>query len=951
MGGELEGSTRLPEEPGAGDSEGPTRRASEVEEPGAIAQAAADDEFLKASLLAGSGGKIGRFHVLRLLGEGGMGMVFAAYDEELDRKLAIKLLRTLPGDDNTGRARLLREAQALARLSHPNVVTVYEVGEFGTQVFIAMEFVLGQTLHEWLRGGLRPWREVVRIFLEAGRGLAVAHAAEILHRDFKPANVLLGDDGRVRVLDFGLALAQGRDGESEVIATHVRLQGPNQPTNSHARISQELTEAGSIVGTPAYMAPERFIFGQPVDTRADQFSFCVALYEALYGARPFVGKKYEEIRDAILVGVPGEASRGSKVPGWLRKVVLRGLAREPNDRWPNMEALLAALQRDPDRSRRQWLVGLTAAGVLVAGGYGLAQATQAQGGVVACADARARLHAVWDERRDEVERSLLATNAVYAGDTWTRIAGRLDAHADAWAAVHTEACQAHARGEQSANLLDLRMACLERRRGELAALVARLARADSETVRAAAASVEVLTPPARCSDGAALLAATPMPESEAAAARVAELQGRLSEARAALVTAKLDEAAEIVGEVVAGAEALGFRPLLAEALAVRGRLEYARATYEPARATLTEALWLADSVRDDVLVAETMASLVSLVGDRLARFDEALAWRRHADAVIARLGEASPGHAHLLWAFGVTLYSRGRPAEALGPLRRALEIDEALGEAEERRVMRDLLALGTAEFVGGRHAEARQYDERALALGERIYGPRHPEVARIVGSLATVLFSMGELDAAEPLQERALAITEAALGHGHPAVAVPLANLASLHATRGQLLRARPLFERALAIDEKVLGAGHPDLAPSLHNLAIVAGELDDLVAARAFTERAVKIREKNFPADSPLVAESIAELGYVALREENYAAAIRDLERAIAVLVADPAHTHQLALPQARLNLARALRGAGKRERARAAATQAAVEFRALNAAQYATHLAEIDEMLVELR
>ncbi|HEY0134809.1 MAG TPA: serine/threonine-protein kinase, partial [Nannocystis sp.] len=414
------------------DSEGPTREDRAAGGPRFAAQAATDD-VRKASLLTGTGARIGRFHVLRLIGEGGMGMVFAAYDEELDRKVAIKLLRNLPGEGSIGRTRLLREAQALARLSHPNVVTVYEVGEFEQQVFIAMEFVLGDTLYKWLRDGARPWREVVRVFIEAGRGLAVAHAAGILHRDFKPANVLLGTDGRVRVLDFGLALAQGRrDGDAELVGAH---------SGSSSSMRQEaLTEAGAVLGTPAYMAPERYIAGRTVDARVDQFSFCVALHEALYGARPFPGREYAELRKTILRGTIPEAPRGSKVPKWLRRVVLRGLALDPANRFPDMEALLVALQRDPDRTRRLVFAGLGVGAVLIAGGYGLAQAT---GGPALCPDARERL--AWDSRRAEVERAFAGTQVSYAADTWTRISGELDTYADTWTAGHSDACESHAR--------------------------------------------------------------------------------------------------------------------------------------------------------------------------------------------------------------------------------------------------------------------------------------------------------------------------------------------------------------------------------------------------------------------------------------------------------------------------------------------------------------------------
>jgi len=866
--------------PRSGDDETPTQQISPDEDL-VPARPVAPDDALKASLLGGNGGKIGRFHVLRLLGEGGMGMVFAGYDEELGRKVAIKLLRKVASEDSIGRARLLREAQTLARLSHPNVVTVYEVGEFGRQVYIAMEFVLGETLQSYMQSRRRSWRELIAVFVEAGRGLAVAHAAGILHRDFKPANVLLGEDGRVRVVDFGLALTQEPAGATtDALATHVRLAGPDvaAAAHSHSRITEGLTVAGSIMGTPAYMAPERFTFDRTIDPRSDQFGFCVALFEGLYGARPFPGRAFEDVRDAIVRGAIVDPPGPHNVPAWLRKVVLRGLAREPAERFPDMQALLTALQRDPERTRNRALAGLAAAAVLITGGYALAQATTREP-ALACPDARARLDPVWDDRRADVERALLATRTVYAADTWTRVATRLDQYADTWAAGHQDACQAHARGEQSPVLLDLRMACLDRRRGELTALVDRLAGADSDTVRSAASAVDGLIAPEQCADAKALTAALPLPEDPAAARRVVTLRDRLAEARAAVSTAKLAEATTLTAEVLAAAQALDYRPLLAEALHTRAGVEVGRGEYEPATRTLEQALWLADIVRDDALLADTMASLVHVLGVRLVRFDDALRWRRHADAVVARLGEAHASHAALLRAFGITAGTQSRPAEARELLQHALAIDEALTGPHEGKVIKDLVALGTAEFQAGEPAVARGYHERALVLGEQLYGPNHPEIARILANLATAVAGLGELDVAAPLFERALKIIDATFGPDHPNAAGTLNNLGALYAMRERFDRAQPMFERALAIQERTLGPDHPDLASALHNLGQLAEKRDDLVGARKFHQRALALRERHLPKDSPLIAESLEQLAELSRREGDLPAALRDLE------------------------------------------------------------------------
>jgi serine/threonine protein kinase len=251
--------------------------------------------------------KIGRYRVLERRGEGAMGVVYAAVDERLGRKLAIKLLHPHFAGDPTGRARLLREAQAMARLRHDNVVLIYDVGTHGAdeeQVFIAMELVEGCNLDAWLKQAPRSLEERLAVFLQAGRALAAAHRAGVLHRDFKPENVLVDAGGRARVLDFGLARA-------------LAAPAAGDPEDS---LSEPLTRTGSILGTPAYMAPEQ-LRGDPVDARADQFSFCVALYDALYGERPFAAvQRFQPLR---IAHVP----KDSRVPGAVRRALLRGLAR------------------------------------------------------------------------------------------------------------------------------------------------------------------------------------------------------------------------------------------------------------------------------------------------------------------------------------------------------------------------------------------------------------------------------------------------------------------------------------------------------------------------------------------------------------------------------------------------------------------------------------------------
>ncbi len=294
------------------------------------------------------GALIGRYIVISRLGAGAMGVVYAAFDPQLDRKVAIKLLKTRHGDLGMAQVRLQREAQSLAKLDHPNVVSVFDVGIHEGQLFVAMEFVDGQTLGAWMResDSPRPWQEVLEVFIAAGRGLAAAHAVGMIHRDFKPDNVMLGKDARVRVMDFGIA----RSGSDTDLGAHEEsLSDVRKPIG-------KVTTTGAMMGTPAYMSLEQFESSEP-DPRSDQFGFCVALYEALYGERPFAGATLSALILALQEGRIKPAPENVRVPNWLRQVISRGLSRDPTARFPTMDDLLGALRADP--TRRRWVLGIT----------------------------------------------------------------------------------------------------------------------------------------------------------------------------------------------------------------------------------------------------------------------------------------------------------------------------------------------------------------------------------------------------------------------------------------------------------------------------------------------------------------------------------------------------------------------------------------------------------------
>ncbi|HMG57460.1 MAG TPA: serine/threonine-protein kinase, partial [Kofleriaceae bacterium] len=303
-----------------------------------------------------AGVKIDRYVVERRLGAGGMGVVYAARDTELGREVALKIVRPRAGVDAM-QSRLRREAKAMARLSHRNVVPVFDIGTHDGQLFIAMELVAGDTLRSWVTRP-RPWRDAVQLFVKAGRGLEAAHAAGLVHRDFKPDNVVIGHGDEPRITDFGLARELG-EGDGP----------PSTPPSEGGELSQ-VTATGSLAGTPAYMAPEQLL-GRHSGPAADQFSFCVSLYEVLYGARPFrpVTARPEAQVSEIRAGRIARPTAARGVPGWIHAALVRGLAFEPARRWPSMAALVDAL--DGKRRARRRRVAAVVAGLALAAGGGL----------------------------------------------------------------------------------------------------------------------------------------------------------------------------------------------------------------------------------------------------------------------------------------------------------------------------------------------------------------------------------------------------------------------------------------------------------------------------------------------------------------------------------------------------------------------------------------------------
>lgn len=753
----------------------------------------------ESSLLV-EGEKVGPYLVLSVLARGGMGVVYIAYHPELDRRVALKLIGA-PEDSPEQQARLLREAQAMARLSHPNVVAVHDAGIWQGRVYIAMELVAGDTFDQWLARRERPWTEVVEVLVDAGQGLAAAHAAGLVHQDIKPENILVDLGGRARVTDFGIArtvrldAAPPEDGEAhagqagEAADTTpggtvlIRRRAAPEPAFEGAysgggRLlapSRATTLGGTVAGTPAYMAPEQ-LYGEAADPRSDQFSFCVTAYEALCGTRPF-----HTTSEYLDQGAPPLTFPNAKVPRRISDALLRGLSVEANQRFPNLAALLAELSPIAER-RYRWVAALVLAVAAVGAGLGVIEQRRAN----ACTGFETALEAPWGpSAREDTRRAFLATGLAWAEATWTRTDAAMNEYADTWLTGRQRACEAARRSEQPKELLAARVACLERRLDELAVLSTVFQKANAEVVEHAVQAVGRLPPVSRCLD----VTAEREPPAELRE-RVRQAEHSLAEARAQLAAGQYRNAREALSALEEKATQLGHKPLEAEVALALGEAEFYRFDAPPARAALERSTRAALLARDDATAVFALARLASLVGWVLHRPDEARSLARIGEALARRSGSAPQ--------------AEGLVAEALGDL-----------EWEARNLQ----------------ASAAHY-RVALEQYERAWGAESLDAARAADSLAWVLADLGQHGESEALVRRALRIREQRLGERHPQLVQSWVTLSYLHLQQEQLGEAIEASQRGVRVAEGARGDG-PILTPlaNLGELQVAAGQLEDAAA------------------------------------------------------------------------------------------------------------------------
>ena len=834
---------------------------------------------------------ISRYRLLSRLGAGGMGLVYLAYDPSLDRKVAIKLLR--PGGDDhepeaEAHARLHREAQALAKLSHPNVVAVHDVGTYdahalyghgareggGQGVFLVMDYIEGVTLERWLAERPRSWREVVAAFLAAGHGLVAAHAVGVIHRDFKPSNVLVRADGSVHVFDFGLARSAGPVPVQTREPTGDSLHEPFSST-----LSSPLTQYGAFVGTPAYMAPEQR-GGEEVDERSDQFSFCVALYEGLCGNRPFSGENIYALEMAKAGGVIDPPRQKPDLPKGLLRLVVRGLAAEPRDRWPSLPILLAELDRQ--LRRRRGRIFATVLGVaLVGAGLGAYAATRAE----VCSGAPEAFADAWGEApRATVAAAFAATGLAYAADTAARVDERLADYRTRWLAVHTDAClAANVRRNQSPALMDRRMLCLQQRRDELLALLSVFAAADPDVVEHAVTAVRALPGPETCADLEALARAEPLPADPALALALGEARRRLAAANAEHNAGRYAAGRTIASDVLAVAIRLGDRHLKAEAERALAGLELGLSDHVAGERDLSAAYFDALALGHDMLALDAALTLASLTGDTLARPADGLRWARHADALLDRVG-------HPLIAEGRLHVARGAIADRSGDYEAAALAYRAAIATLERAApdadAGDDLAIAIGNLAAnrgtcGHYDESLALSQRALAMNIAALGPAHPAVATVLTNQGGTYALIADTGAAEAAQRRALQIYRASLPPRDPRIAFPLAALGDLALTRAAYDDARRYYDEARVVWALHFGPDYPSVIVMQERVANVLFVQGALAPARMLADQAVRAWDARSDPDPGGLTLALLTRAQIAVAERDLASARVLAERA----------------------------------------------------------------------
>ncbi len=796
--------------------------------------------------------RIGRFHLLEELGAGGMGVVFAAYDPLLDRRVALKLVRRELANGHPHEL-LVREAKALARLDHPNVVRIHDVVIAGNDVVLSMELVNGETMGAWLARGPHPTSEVMRVLLAAGEGLAAAHRAGVVHRDFKPSNVLIARDGRVRVIDFGIAgdvggVAGGPPPVSidrEAPATALAVDSDTPVAAAPAMLPH---------GTPRFAAPEQRA-GQPVDQRSDQWSFSVIALDALGTPRPCLGA-----------------------------ALRRGAAPSPAARWGDLGPILRAMRRDLGRPRRLALRVAMVSATLVAVATGVVAGwawTGAGRTLAPCAlDALAPADVLDPATRARLTGTWLAGAPSTASRQLSTLFARLDAYRATWRREWQAACRAtRVTGEQSERLLDARIACLDRGLEAARHLIA-LAHMPSVDHELAVDATIGLPQLEACAATARRRSALDAPPREAVPITL-RLE-RLHVQQALHAASALSEARATAED----ARRAGYAPVIAEALLELSRAEARAGQPDIAIATAEQAYFTAIGGRDDEHALSAAGLLVGLLGATTGDRAAWRSWAQHGEALASRYAGEAPLEAEIDLRLGLgAAYARdGNYLEAKRQGERAVVIDEANGS----RVIEARSLLAYALSLLGDLRGAREMRERVLVVAEQMHGPRHGSTTIARYDLAMSLADDGSYELAERHLRRGLELAGTEPGPAALLRAKFALGLGFVEQIVGDLEAARAHLQTALALRQDAYGPDGLPVGDTLGQLANLEMLRRDPPAADAALARSIAILEARLGADHRLTALAVGNRGILAVEQADPRGGLRGIDRALRVLDRD---------------------------------------------------------------
>jgi len=795
-----------------------------------------------------SGTRVGRYIVVRRASPLGTGDTYVAFDPELDRKVLLKLMVVYDEVEP-----VLERLEVLPDLAHPNVARIYEVGSYDDGVFVAMAFVEGLTVRQWMeaRDDPFPWREVLRVFRAAGRGLAAAHRRGILHTDFRPDSILLEQRGGTLVLDFGVLRPSEEaieGGDLDLTPFHDALQGVLD--------GEVPPSVGPQTGTPAYQAPEHQV-GQAPDAAADQYAFCVAFYEVLYGERPFSGTLRSTLLTEQLTHDVRPAPAGSDVPSWLREVLLKGLLPRPSDRHASMEALLGALDRDPVSRRRRWMKGSAMLGLtgLLVGGMGFLAYSEAR----RCEPDETLLDGIWDAGTRAVLRERFeASEEDYAAKSWQTVETRLDEWSNEWLELRSLACtMTHVRKAASQTLLEERRACLDSRLSEVAAFVELYQDASPLMLENATAAAMAIPRPRSCVSPASLKTHAAPPER----LRVAVETLRQSQNRAWVAYHSGDEAQaeELAATVARALPEVHFSPLHASNLLLRAALERGRAP-GLAIALLHEASARAESHDLQQPAARAWIELATFLPDLQA----ATYALEHAEHAVAQAG-SSRLDAALVEARGDLAARGGQLGVALSAYRETLETLEKDSDSDPFAKVRVHIKLGHLLAQRSELVAAQRYFERAIVLLSELLGSAHPSLSIPHEGLGQLARAAGDLDLAHKELERALDLMTQAPS-AKPVQRAKLEHeLADLELELGEPNLAGERMRRTLAILSR---PGMPTSArvDALHTAAKIDLLLERPDTARKALEEAIELESR--PQLQELLAQTLWETGDLVLRD-----------------------------------------------------------------------------------